>query len=328
MTLSLLKKLVWMTALVVSLTAWVDVAAKSYYRFKNDEGQIILLDQLTPEAIAKGYDVINDQGQLVQRVPPAKTLGELEEDKQRQLEEKRKERERQRQLRRDAELLRLFATAEDIQRARDAALLGVEQRLEINNNEQALLKNQLEDLQRRAANFERMSQDIPKKLREDILEVQKQITDRERNKTIIEGERQQITDEYEKDLIRFKELQAQRMVLKYKNEQNQKDANLFVMTCDSQKRCTDIWRLAQVYAQRNASGRLEIVTDTIILTSAPKQDSEVGISFSRLPGKTETQIILEVTCNNTDAGKSLCQSVEARKIAHGFDDFVAEQLES
>ena len=119
------------------------IHAKKYYRFVNDEGQTILIDQLTPEAVNKGYDVINDQGQLVQSVPPAKTLGELQEEKQRQLEEKRQKREQQRQIRRDAELLRLFGSAEDIMRARDSALLGIEQRQELNSNDQQLLKASL-----------------------------------------------------------------------------------------------------------------------------------------------------------------------------------------
>ncbi|WMS85711.1 hypothetical protein [Pleionea litopenaei] len=322
------KPLALLTVLLVTFS--LSVSAKSYYRYKNDEGQVILVDQLTPEAIAVGYDVINEQGQLVQRVPPGKTLAELEQDKQRIIEEKRKEKERQRQLRRDAELLRLFSSAEDIQRARDAALLGVDQRLEINNGEQALLKNQLEDYQRRAANFERMGKPVPKILKDSIDGVQKQIVDRDRTRTLIETEREKVKQDFEKDLIRFKELHAQRMALKYQNKGNNgsADANLMIVTCTSNQQCNDMWKLAQVYAQRNASGRLEIVTDTIILTSAPKQDSEVGLSFSRLPGKTETQIILEITCNNTEAGESLCKSSEARKLSQGFKDFVEGQLSS
>ncbi len=301
--------------------------AKKFYRFKNSEGQVILVDQLTPEAISSGYDVINEEGKLVQSVPPAKTLGELEQEKLREIELKRQKREQQRQLRRDAELLRLFSSVDDIMRARDAALLGIEQRAELNENDKRLLKASLEDMQRRAADLERTGRPIPKALQDNIIEQQKQIADRERNKAIIEEERQRVMEAFENDMVRFKELQAKRMAHRFQNQKSDNTPdNVLMMACSSREECHNIWQLAQVYAQNNASGRLEVVTDTIILTSAPKSDSEIGISFSKLPSRNDTQIILEVSCNDSEAGEQLCSSSEARKVLDGFQSFVDKQL--
>lgn len=301
--------------------------AKKFYRYKNSEGQVVLVDQLIPEAISAGYDVINEEGKLVQSVPPAKTLGELEQEKLREIELKRQKREEQRQIRRDAELLRLFSSVDDIMRARDAALLGIEQRAELNENDKRLLKVSLEDMQRRAADLERTGRPIPQALQENIIEQQKQIADRERNKAIIEEERQRVMAAFEKDMVRFKELQAKRMAHRFQNQKSDNGPdNVLMMACSSREECHNIWQLAQVYAQNNASGRLEVVTDTIILTSAPKSDSEIGISFSKLPSRNDTQIILEVSCNDTEAGEQLCGSSEARKVLDGFQDFVNKQL--
>jgi hypothetical protein len=212
-------------------------------------------------------------------------------------------------------------------RARDAALLGIEQRAELNNNDQRLLTAALEDLQRRAADYERLGQPIPKALQENIREQQKQIADRERNKLLIEEERQQVIASFEKDMIRFKELQAKRMAHKFQNQRSTETPNnVLMLTCSDNKECQSIWQLAQVYAQNKASGRLEVVTDTIILTSAPKADNEVAIAFTKLPARNETQIILEVSCNKSDAGQQLCESSEAKKILSGFDEFVKKQL--
>ncbi len=315
-------------ALVAGLVLFsTTVDAKKFYRFKNEEGQVVLIDQLTPEAIAKGYDVINEEGQLVQSVPPAKTLGEIEQEKEREKARKRAEIERKRQIRRDAELLRLFGSVDDIMRARDAALLGIEQRSELNKNEKQLLTASLEDMQRRAADYERLGKPIPNKLKENIANQQKQIAQRERAKALIEEERQKILQDFEQDMIRFKELQAKRMAHRYKNnDQGNRGNNILMMTCSDNKNCQDIWQLAQVYAQSNASGRLEVVTDTIILTSAPTKDTEIGISFSRLPSKSDTQIILEVSCADSDAGQQLCDGPEAQKVANGFREFVDQQM--
>ncbi len=318
-------RLILLLTLMAALA--VPVSAKNFYRYKNADGQITLIDQLTPEAIEAGYEVINEEGKLVQTVGPAKTLGELEDEKRKELEAKQLEREKQRQLRRDAELLRLFASTDDILRARDAAMLGIEQRTQLNNNEESMLSISLEDLQRQAANHERLGQAVPKKLLDDINTQEESILQRQRNKVLIEQDRQNLLANYEQDLIRFKELQAKRLAYRFQNDgQNQKDNSVLMMTCSNVKNCNDMWQLAQVYAQSKASGRLEVITDSIILTSAPKTDLEMGLSFSRLPSRNETQIILEVSCNNTDAGMQLCKSTEAKRMVDGFKNFVDTQL--
>ncbi len=301
-------------------------SAKQYYRFQNEQGQTVLLDQLTPEAIEKGYDVINDEGKLVQSVSPAKTIGEMQQEKKREQDEEKKKIEQQLQLKRDAELLRLFTSVDDIMRARDAALVGIDQRDSLNTNEQKLLIAALEDYQRQAADYERLGKPIPPQLKNSITEQQKQIAQRERNKTLIDEERQTISQRFEKDMVRFKELQSMRMAHRFKKDNGDTRKKARMLTCDTQKDCKDIWQLAQVYAQNTASGRLEVVTDTIILTSAPKKDTDIGLSFSKLPARTETQIILEVSCADSDAGEQLCNSSEARKVLDGFEEFIQKQL--
>ncbi len=325
--LQILKHSVTTIALSGFAFSSITVDAKNVYRYKNAKGQTILVGQLNKEAIAAGYDVINDEGKLVQSIPPGKTLGEEQDEKKRQLEEKQRQRELKRQTKRDAELLRSFSSVEDIMRARDAALSGVSQRRDLNQNEKSLLIVSLEDLQRQAADYERLGKPIPPKLTSNIANKQKQIAQRERNEVIIKSEEDNVKQRYERDMIRYKELQAKRLAHRFKKDDSGSDKNsMLMMTCRDQKECHSIWQLAQVYAQKNASGRLEVVTDTIILTSAPKIDTDMGLSFSKLPAKRETQIILEVSCNNSDAGAQLCKSSEAKKLATGFEDFVTKQL--
>ncbi|MEE4245380.1 MAG: hypothetical protein V2I33_08210 [Kangiellaceae bacterium] len=303
--------------------------ARKFFRFKNSEGQTVLLDQLTPEAIRAGYEIINDQGKLVQRVPPAKTIGEQAKEKRLAKERKRQEREKQRQLKRDAELLKLFVSVDDIMRARDAALTGIDQRLELNQNEQNLIRAGLEDLQRQAADFERTGKRIPKQILDGIDNTQKEIAKRERNKSIIEQDAEIVRGRFARDMQRFQELQAQRLANRFKNDENRdKRNNMTMLTCKQDRRCRDIWQLAQIYAQKHASGRLEVTTDTLILTSAPTKDDEIGVSFSRLPTKTETQIILEVSCNPGEGGDKVCSSSEVRQIVRGFEKFISKQLDS
>ncbi|MCO7224444.1 hypothetical protein [Pleionea sp. CnH1-48] len=301
--------------------------AKNYYRFKNSEGQIIVVDYVTPEALASGYEVLNAEGKLIQRVSPAKTIGELEEEKKRQKEIEKAKRDHQRQLKRDAELLRLFASVNDITRAREAQMQGIEQRKEINVNERNLLLSNLEQLQGRAADYERLGTKVPDKLKQNIVETQKQINQRINTATLIQQEKENIAKRFEKDIIRFKELQAKRLAHRLDRDAKKNDkGTVAIYDCENNEQCGKIWQLAQVYAANNATGKLEIITDTLILTASPATESDIALSFSKVPGRHQTQVVLEISCHSSDAGTQLCASSHIRSVRDGFIQLVEKQL--
>lgn len=305
----------------------VGVAAKQYYRFKNENGQTILLDQLTPEAISTGYQIINNEGKVVQSVPPAKTIGEQQEAKKREAELERQKIIERQQLKKDAELLRLFNSVDDIIRAREATLVGIDQRKAINKTTEDLAVNQLKELQGQAASYERLGSKVPTALQHDIEAAQRLVIQRRNNSVIIENEREMIKKRYEHDIIRFKEIEAKRLAFRIKNNADQaKRNNVLLMTCESRQECGDIWQLAQIYATNNSTGRLDVITDSIILMSPPKDDTDISLSFSQLPAKNETQIVLEVSCADTEAGQQLCASKTIGNLLTGFRRFVDKQM--
>ncbi|MFS7150562.1 hypothetical protein, partial [Escherichia coli] len=61
--------------------------------------------------IGKGYQVLNDQGRVIHTVPPAPTAEELRQRKAAQA-----------QASSDAQLLRLYSSLEDVDRARERRL--------------------------------------------------------------------------------------------------------------------------------------------------------------------------------------------------------------
>lgn len=71
-------------ALILTLAS--STAFADYYRYRNTDGQLIVTFSLTQEAIKQGYEVINNQGMVIDSVPPAATesaLSPQELDKQR-----------------------------------------------------------------------------------------------------------------------------------------------------------------------------------------------------------------------------------------------------
>ena len=323
----IMKQLGQLISLTLALIIFAQsVSAQQYYRFKNDKGEIIVIDHLTTDAIAKGYDVLNQSGQLIDRVAPAKTFEELQQEKEHQKKLLIKEREKQRQLKRDAELLRLFASVSDMVRAKEAQLAGITQRSEMNANEKALLIANLEQAQKQAADYERLGDTVPPQLTGRISQMQKQIEKREKNQTVLLNEKKLISDRFDKDIIRFKELQAKRLAYHLDNDKKSSSNTVARHTCNSSEECLKVWQLAQIYASNNATGKIEIITDTLILTASPKQDEDISLSFSKIPGKTNAQVIMEINCNNSEAGTALCKNNKITQIRDGFLEYIARQL--
>jgi len=62
------------------------------YRFKDDQGQTVLSNTLPREARSKGYEILNNSGRVIEKVPPPPTEEEIAERKrQKELERKRRE---------------------------------------------------------------------------------------------------------------------------------------------------------------------------------------------------------------------------------------------
>jgi len=265
------------------------LAAKQFYRFKNSEGSLIIKDQVTNEMIVVGYDVLNEHGQMIKRVGPGKTLQELEQDRLKAIEKEEQEIAFKQKIRSDAELLRQFSSVGDIIRNRDAQLLGLEQRIKIQGSKSDLLRLQLEDQQRSAAIHERLGQRIPKVLQNDIKATQEQINNNTRSSSILEEEKVKVAKRFERDIVRYKELESLRLTAKKEQELND-GSRAVTYDCPNLEDCQRAWQLAQVYAKDNATGQIEIITNTLILTSKPQKDSDMALSFSRIrPPKTVTR---------------------------------------
>jgi len=317
--------LIVISLLILSLSPYGH--AKQFYRFVNNEGKVVLKDQVTNEMVARGYEVLNSNGRVIKKVPPGKTLAEMEKDRLKLIEEKKKEIALQQKIKYDAELLRQFSSIGDIIRNRDAQLLALEQRIKIQRSKSDLLKLQLEDQQRQAAIHERLGQKLPKLLRDDIQGTMDQIAANQNNSVMLEEEKVNVADRYQNDIIRYKELESLRKTLRKNDEEKSKGLKPIIFDCESRGECQKAWQLAQIYAKDNASGRIEIITNTLILTSKPEKDTDVSLSFSKIPSPNDlSQIVFEVTCNNSEQGVELCKSDFVKNLRVNYLSFVNKQI--
>lgn len=302
--------------------------AKQLYRYTNSAGNLIIKDQINNEMTAIGYEIINDKGAVIERVAPAKTLAEEAEERLKQIESKKAQYQLQRKIRNDAELLRQFSSIGDIIRTRDAQLLGLEQRIRIQKSKSDLLKLQLEDQQKLAATHERLGHKLPKKLQRDIDATHAQIVNNGLNSERLEEQKITVAKRFQGDIVRYKRLESLRLTHKKLTVAKNDGSKVVIYDCPDQKTCNKAWQLAQIYANDKASGQIEIITSALILTSKPEKDNDFGLSFSRIPAPNNiSQIVLEVSCNNSEQGAILCKSDVARKMRTDYLALIKDILD-
>jgi len=311
--------------LILALTSH-SVLAKNYYRFKNESGSLEIKDKVTKEMELVGYDVINEKGKVVKHIDATKTLAQLEADRLRKIEERNKKIEFQKQLKHDAELLRQFSSIGDIIRNRDSQLLALEQRIRIQNSKKSLLRLQLEDQQQQAATYERLGQKVPLSISNDIIASLDQIENNQMNASFLEREKLRVEKSFEIDIIRYKDLEGVRMALR-KNAKNKKENEPIIYECPDTASCNRAWQLAQIYARDNATGKIEIITNSLILTSRPVKDNDLAISFSRIPApENKKQIVFEISCSPEEPGVEYCKTPEIRQVRSNYLVYLKDRM--
>ncbi|MCQ4307237.1 DUF4124 domain-containing protein [Pseudomonas stutzeri] len=133
-------------------------AQADLYRYVDDKG-VVVLDRhgVPPQHIGKGYEVLNDQGRVTRVVPPAPTP----EERQRLLEA-------QARASSDAQLLRLYASVRDVERAQARKFSELDSVIGITRGNLQSLRTQQANLQSQAAGHERAGREVPKPLLKQI----------------------------------------------------------------------------------------------------------------------------------------------------------------
>lgn len=154
-----------LTALCLTLAA---PAVGEMYRYETEEGRTVMSNTLPREALKQGYEVLNNSGRVIERIPPPPTEEELAERRRERERQERLEKQREEQKKEDRRLLRQYSSPDDAVRALHRKLrerFGTV-RLKLANIRN--IEGQIADLQKRAANQERSGREVPESLREKM----------------------------------------------------------------------------------------------------------------------------------------------------------------
>lgn len=117
--------------------------AGQFYRYKNENNQLVLSQTLPAQYADNGYDILNDKGRLIKTVPPALTPEEIKardaalENERLALIEKKKQKAA------DEELKLLYSQPNDAVRVLNRNFLDIQSAVEIKRNKIKSLESQI-----------------------------------------------------------------------------------------------------------------------------------------------------------------------------------------
>lgn len=210
----LMKTLKPCLALVLaSILTLPSVQAGKLYKWVDETGQIRYGDRIPPQYARKSNETLNTQGIVVDHKDAAKTAEQIAAAEHQEQARKAAERVLQEQAHKDRILLDTFTNEDEMILTRDGKIQAIEAVIRVTNGRTEKLKLRLSELKARAANIERGGKPVPDRLDTEVNETRQQIAQNFSYVKRRAGDQQLIREQYEVDIARFRELQAEKFKL-------------------------------------------------------------------------------------------------------------------
>jgi len=173
------------------------------YRYVDSRGVTVLDRQGVPaEYSGKGYEVLNQRGRVIQVVPPAPTADQAREAQAAAQAAKL-------QSDADAQLLHLYSSVTDVDRARTRKLAELDALISVAQSNIQGLATQQGALQGQAADQERAGRQVPQSLIDQMNDVRDQQQNLKVDILRYQTARQQADAEFAQDRARLQQLLSQ-----------------------------------------------------------------------------------------------------------------------
>lgn len=179
---------------------------RNMYRYTNADGVTVVDYQVPTDYVARGYEILNDEGVVLEVVPRSLTEEEKKDRNAQQALDAQAKAEEKRLQEWDESLLLRYSTVADIEAAKERALRDLRIRLSILKGNRRSLKQQVENYQAQAADLERSGQTVDVARLVAIEDMQAEIDATERSIADRAQEIDDVSTAYQQDIERFEML--------------------------------------------------------------------------------------------------------------------------
>ncbi|MGR9115310.1 MAG: DUF4124 domain-containing protein [Gammaproteobacteria bacterium] len=321
------------TILMLAILMFLDISpafAKKMYRWVDESGNTYFSDQIPPEHSKHRRETLNERGRIIDITDKAKTKEQQELEKR--LSELRKAQEKiiEKQKAYDKVLLSTFRNLDDLMMAIKSKSQSMEAQIQAADGNLSRLQTQLENQQKKAAEFERNAQKVPQKLLDDIKATQSQIQEARQaiNKQI--EKLHKMERENDADVERYLFLTQSRTEDQPRTDKiaSIREANaLGLFYCQNDHQCNKAWKIARNFVNFHSTTAPDIDNEQLIMSRAPSKDSDLSLSLSKIAiSDTEYQLFLDIRCRDSSLGKELCASQKVSDIRSAFRPYINNVL--
>jgi hypothetical protein len=194
------------------LTVWLgatvqfNTVAAELYRYKNEDSVTVLDSHVPARYVKNGYTILNLDGRVLEVVPRALSDSEIRDRDRRLAEEEIIAREKREREIADQNLMRLYATPDDVIRARDAKISSIDSLIITQESTTQRLQSKKRQQESALADIERAGGVIGKDRLARIKTIENRIAKFESEMRKKEDEKDTLIISYAADLKRVKEL--------------------------------------------------------------------------------------------------------------------------
>jgi hypothetical protein len=304
--------------------------AKKMYRWADENGKVFYSDLIPPEQSKHRRESLNKNVRVVEIVEKEKTKAQRELENRLNALRKQQQRIINKQKALDKVLLSTFRTLDDMEVALKAKLSSLDGQRKSMQGNLSRLKKQLQQQQKKAAQFERDGRKVPAILIEDISGSKHQI-----DLAIVDIAKQfekkaAATEKFEVDMERFSFLTQANMGRKDLSRQTadiQAENELGLFICESELQCNKAWKNAKKFVRLYSTAAFDIETDKLVLSQAPYKDTDLSLSVSKMNVENnKQQLFLDIRCRLSSVGIELCHGEKVKKIRNSFSDYIKAAL--
>jgi hypothetical protein len=195
-------------ALVASLSVQAQNTGNTRYKWHDGQGLMHFSDSLTAEAMKYGYELVNDRGMVVQRVPRQLNAEERAVANKLAAEQEAKRRAAQERANAEAQMLSAYPDEESYKISLQQTLDTIDQQIHTTQINLRSQEKALTDLLGRAADIENTKDTVPKFL-VDSIAAQRNVVASQRNTLQRQRAlRAQAVQAQARQLARYRELKA------------------------------------------------------------------------------------------------------------------------
>jgi len=192
--------------MLISTVVWSGLVSAEYYRWKDKNGETQYGDQVPAGEADNGRIRVNEGGQVVEKISPAKTPEELRQFNEQQRLAKIERQRKEEQEAYDRVLLATYNSPEEIMQVRDERLSLIEQSITLSRDRLSKQQKELEKLNDSRNRFIEKDIEPPEWIENNELKVLSRIAGIEQYISDKGLEMEKLRKRFSEDMTRYKEL--------------------------------------------------------------------------------------------------------------------------